>query len=100
MGVSAQVQLPASDAQAQRLASAMQRSQPGTPAQSQLPSLHVAVGNAAMMRGAQVEVPPSAEAVLRELEVGKCDFRMCPWLFLKCRITACQRRQFAAAAAA
>lgn len=76
MGVSAVVQLPAGDAQAQRLAAAvLQRGQPSgspppTPQQSQQhSSLRVAVGNAAMMQGAGVEVPPSARAVLRELEV-------------------------------
>jgi hypothetical protein len=70
MGVSALVQLPAGDAQAQRLAGAMQQPLPGSPQQQPQPGLQVAVGNAKMMRGAQVEVPPSAETVLRELEVS------------------------------
>jgi hypothetical protein len=72
MGVSALVQLPAGDARAQRLASAMRQSHPDCQEQQPQPSLQVAIGNAAMMRGAQVEVPPSAETVLRELEVSIC----------------------------
>ena len=72
MGVSALVQLPAGDAQAQRLAGAMQQPLPGSPQQQPQPGLQVAVGNAKMMRDAQVDVPPSAETVLRELEVSIC----------------------------
>jgi hypothetical protein len=70
MGVSALVQLPAGDARAQRLAGAMQQPLPGSPQQQPQPGLQVAVGNAKMMQDAQVEVPPSAESVLRELEVS------------------------------
>jgi hypothetical protein len=72
MGVSAHVQLPAGDVQAQQLASAMRQPQPGSPARSQ-PSLRVAVGNAAMMRGARVEVPPSARGE-----------HTCPWSVPRC----------------